>query len=188
MRLGFGEILVILALALLFFGPSKLPQLGSSLGEAIKGLGALHDEIDVDPSVQEQPKGLPGDIAGPPTRGRTRRGRRSRPGSKVLALRFCFNSRRRSLFGGFNGHDLASLPFSRSAARSPRRSAFCSRSLAKVSPAVMRHRLQGARPSFGVRWTSSVDARQRSARKTQHRKDLSSTARAGAQRNPRRAP
>jgi len=26
MRLGFGEILVILALALLFFGPSKLPS------------------------------------------------------------------------------------------------------------------------------------------------------------------
>jgi sec-independent protein translocase protein TatA len=37
MRLGFGEILVILALALLFFGPSKLPQLGASLGQAIKG-------------------------------------------------------------------------------------------------------------------------------------------------------
>lgn len=29
MRLGMGEILVILALALLFFGPSKLPQLGA---------------------------------------------------------------------------------------------------------------------------------------------------------------
>jgi len=37
MRLGFGEILVILALALLFFGPSKLPQMGASLGEAIRG-------------------------------------------------------------------------------------------------------------------------------------------------------
>ncbi len=37
MRLGFGEILVILALALLFFGPSKLPQLGASLGQAIRG-------------------------------------------------------------------------------------------------------------------------------------------------------
>jgi sec-independent protein translocase protein TatA len=37
MRLGFGEILVVLALALLFFGPSKLPQLGSSLGDAIRG-------------------------------------------------------------------------------------------------------------------------------------------------------
>lgn len=38
MRLGFGEILIILAIALLFFGPSKLPQLGTSIGEAIKGL------------------------------------------------------------------------------------------------------------------------------------------------------
>lgn len=37
MRLGFGEIVVVLALALLFFGPSKLPQLGASLGQAIKG-------------------------------------------------------------------------------------------------------------------------------------------------------
>jgi len=32
-----GEIVVVLALALLFFGPSKLPQLGASLGSAIKG-------------------------------------------------------------------------------------------------------------------------------------------------------
>ncbi len=49
MRLGFGEILVILALALLFFGPSKLPQLGSSLGQAIKGFKkglSEADEID----------------------------------------------------------------------------------------------------------------------------------------------
>jgi sec-independent protein translocase protein TatA len=37
MRLGMGEIVVVLALALLFFGPSKLPQLGASLGSAIKG-------------------------------------------------------------------------------------------------------------------------------------------------------
>lgn len=45
MRLGFGEIFVVLALALLFFGPSKLPQLGNSLGEAIRGFkkGIAHD-------------------------------------------------------------------------------------------------------------------------------------------------
>jgi sec-independent protein translocase protein TatA len=46
-RLGFGEILVVLVLALLFFGPSKLPQLGASLGEAIrgfkKGVGGLDE-------------------------------------------------------------------------------------------------------------------------------------------------
>ncbi len=46
MRLGFGEILVILALALLFFGPSKLPQLGASLGQAIKGFKKGLSEAD----------------------------------------------------------------------------------------------------------------------------------------------
>ena len=52
MRLGLGEILVDLALALLFFGPSKLPQLGASLGEAIrgfmKGVSGLDEEKEAD--------------------------------------------------------------------------------------------------------------------------------------------
>jgi sec-independent protein translocase protein TatA len=60
MSLGAGEILVVLALALLFFGPSKLPQLGSSLGQALKsfkkGLNSLHDATDVSGAVQETPK------------------------------------------------------------------------------------------------------------------------------------
>ena len=59
MRLGFGEILVVLVLALLFFGPSKLPQLGSSLGEALrsfkKGLSSIRDDIDLD-APAEPPK------------------------------------------------------------------------------------------------------------------------------------
>jgi len=37
-RFGIGEILLILAIALLFFGPSQLPKLGASLGAALKGL------------------------------------------------------------------------------------------------------------------------------------------------------
>ena len=63
MRLGVGEILVVLALALLFFGPSKLPQLGASLGQALKsfkkGLNSLHDETDVSAAVHEEPKEVP---------------------------------------------------------------------------------------------------------------------------------
>ena len=56
MRLGFGEILVILALALLFFGPSKLPQLGNSLGQAIKGFKkGLNDRDDDAEKKLEQP-------------------------------------------------------------------------------------------------------------------------------------
>jgi sec-independent protein translocase protein TatA len=55
MRLGFGEILVILVLALLFFGPSKLPALGASLGEAIKGFKkGLNDSTDDKPQAQPQ--------------------------------------------------------------------------------------------------------------------------------------
>ncbi|MGH9760688.1 MAG: twin-arginine translocase TatA/TatE family subunit [Blastocatellia bacterium] len=37
MDLGFPEIAVILVIALLLFGPRKLPELGASLGKAIKG-------------------------------------------------------------------------------------------------------------------------------------------------------
>jgi sec-independent protein translocase protein TatA len=50
MRLGFGEILVILVLALLFFGPSRLPALGSSLGEAIRGLKKGLSEANDEPA------------------------------------------------------------------------------------------------------------------------------------------
>jgi sec-independent protein translocase protein TatA len=32
-----GEMLIILVVALLIFGPTKLPQLGDSLGKAIRG-------------------------------------------------------------------------------------------------------------------------------------------------------
>jgi len=35
--LGLPELMVVLIIALLVFGPSKLPSLGKSLGEAIKG-------------------------------------------------------------------------------------------------------------------------------------------------------
>ena len=65
MRLGFGEILVILVLALLFFGPSKLPALGASLGEAIKGfkkgLQSLEDDkpAATTPAVQVPPAKAP---------------------------------------------------------------------------------------------------------------------------------
>jgi sec-independent protein translocase protein TatA len=37
MRLGAGEIILILAIVLLLFGPSKLPKLGEGLGSAISG-------------------------------------------------------------------------------------------------------------------------------------------------------
>lgn len=35
--LGLPEMMVVLVIALVVFGPSKLPSLGRSLGEAIRG-------------------------------------------------------------------------------------------------------------------------------------------------------
>jgi sec-independent protein translocase protein TatA len=43
--LGTPELLVILAIAILVFGPSKLPSLGKGVGEAIRSFKkGLHDE------------------------------------------------------------------------------------------------------------------------------------------------
>ncbi|HTP26775.1 MAG TPA: twin-arginine translocase TatA/TatE family subunit [Anaeromyxobacteraceae bacterium] len=36
MHLGMGELLVVLIVALLVFGPSKLPELGDALGKSIR--------------------------------------------------------------------------------------------------------------------------------------------------------
>lgn len=35
--LGLPELMIILVIALVFFGPKKLPSMGKSLGEAIRG-------------------------------------------------------------------------------------------------------------------------------------------------------
>ena len=46
--LGFQELLIILIIALIIFGPAKLPQIGSGLGKAIrdfkKGIGGEGSE------------------------------------------------------------------------------------------------------------------------------------------------
>lgn len=35
-KLGAGELILILCIVLVIFGPSKLPQVGKSIGEAIR--------------------------------------------------------------------------------------------------------------------------------------------------------
>ncbi len=57
--LGMPELLIILALALLIFGPKHLPKLGKSLGRTIKGFrDGLGSDKDVVKEVEteEQPK------------------------------------------------------------------------------------------------------------------------------------
>ena len=50
MHLGAMEILLILGLALLFFGPTRLPALGQSLGSAVRsfkrGINGLEDDTN----------------------------------------------------------------------------------------------------------------------------------------------
>lgn len=60
--LGVPELMVILVIALVIFGPSKLPQIGSGLGKAIrdfkKGVTESNDE-DPAKEVKKESKDLP---------------------------------------------------------------------------------------------------------------------------------
>ncbi len=49
--LGMPELIVIFVVALVVFGPRKLPELGKSLGEAIRGFRKSVSEADK-PSVE----------------------------------------------------------------------------------------------------------------------------------------
>lgn len=61
---GFGEWLVIGGIALLIWGPSKLPQLGGAVGKALrnfKSATAGKDEIDVTPAGGSEKDSKPHD-------------------------------------------------------------------------------------------------------------------------------
>jgi len=52
--LGFPEMVVILIIALIIFGPKRLPTLGESLGKAIKGFKeGLKDDVPVENSHEQ---------------------------------------------------------------------------------------------------------------------------------------
>lgn len=57
MNLGMTEILIILLIALLLFGPRKLPELGRSLGQSIRefqrGAKSIREEFEKAADVQE---------------------------------------------------------------------------------------------------------------------------------------
>jgi len=58
-KLGTGEIIMIIVVALLIFGPSKLPQLARSIGESVRGFkesmkgGVAGDIAEVKKELQE---------------------------------------------------------------------------------------------------------------------------------------
>jgi sec-independent protein translocase protein TatA len=55
--LGMPEVVVILIIALVVFGPTRLPSLGKSIGEALKGFKkGLEDEPSRQPDSAEDKK------------------------------------------------------------------------------------------------------------------------------------
>jgi len=80
MRMGIGEILVILVVVLLIFGANKIPQLGDALGKGIRNFKKAtkdDDAIDVTPRPEAQPgqlpTGTPGGTASSPQAARSDR-------------------------------------------------------------------------------------------------------------------
>ena len=64
--MGVPELLIILVVVLLIFGPKNLPKLGSAIGKSVKGLREgmasdegkvdIDDEEEVEEVVEEAPK------------------------------------------------------------------------------------------------------------------------------------
>ena len=55
--LGMPELLIILVIALLVFGAGRLPEIGSSLGRAIKGFKAASEKQEPEPEETKESKG-----------------------------------------------------------------------------------------------------------------------------------
>jgi sec-independent protein translocase protein TatA len=70
-RVGFTELLIILAIVLLMFGSKKLPELADGMGKAIRnfkrGINS-EDEDDVTPADKQVPPRSTVEVATPETR------------------------------------------------------------------------------------------------------------------------
>ena len=53
---GFGELMVILGLALLIFGPKKLPEIGKTLGRSLREFRSATS--DLKRSIEQEVKSL----------------------------------------------------------------------------------------------------------------------------------
>ncbi len=60
--LGITELLVILAIVLLIFGPKRLKNIGSDLGLAIKGFRTAVTEEEATPPANEDAKVIEGEL------------------------------------------------------------------------------------------------------------------------------
>jgi sec-independent protein translocase protein TatA len=55
--IGMPEMIVIVIVALVFFGPGKLPELGSSIGKAIRGFQKAVAEPEANPDSKQDKQG-----------------------------------------------------------------------------------------------------------------------------------
>ncbi|MGE5630527.1 MAG: twin-arginine translocase TatA/TatE family subunit [Caulobacteraceae bacterium] len=57
-RIGATELILILAIALVIFGPSKLPEIGKTLGKAVKEfkaqVGKVTEDLKVDSDEEKK--------------------------------------------------------------------------------------------------------------------------------------
>lgn len=66
-EIGFPELIIILLIALLIFGPSRVPDMGRSLGRALREFrDAIRGEPPAAEKGSERPAGLPESAASPP--------------------------------------------------------------------------------------------------------------------------
>ncbi|MEO1784521.1 twin-arginine translocase TatA/TatE family subunit [Thermodesulfobium sp. 4217-1] len=52
--IGTQELVIVLVIALILFGPSRLPELGNSVGKAIKSFKQGMDEVTEEPKKEEK--------------------------------------------------------------------------------------------------------------------------------------
>ena len=53
-KLGTGELIIILVIALVVFGPSKLPEIGRSIGESIREFKKQANKVTEDDTAEKE--------------------------------------------------------------------------------------------------------------------------------------
>jgi sec-independent protein translocase protein TatA len=62
--LGIGELLVVLAIVIIIFGPKRLKSLGSDLGGAIKGFRKAVSDEEPKPEPRPETRVIEGEVTG----------------------------------------------------------------------------------------------------------------------------